>query len=795
MKKIHLIGNSHLDPVWLWQWQEGLSEIKATFRSALDRMKEFDDFIFTSACGCYYMWIEQSDPKMFSEIQQRVKEGRWCLVGGWFLQPDCNIPSGESFARHGLITQRYFKDRFGHIAKTGYNVDSFGHNGNLPMILKNSGMEQYVFMRPQPHEKALPQSLFLWESADESCIATYRIPFFYNIDESRLEVFDQIDSMDENTDQMAFYGVGNHGGGATVSLLNIMHENLPKHFIYSHPDRFFAEQSLKNLPVVRGDLQFHAKGCYSACAEIKQNNRYAELSLIAAEKLSVLSHQIMKTPYPSIDLKHAWEAILFNQFHDILGGCCIREAYDDARKSHGEAMAISDRISNFATQQISWNIDTLGDGFDVSSVSEEDAERIGLPVVVFNSLDHEVRGVIHLRSAYRTQLYERITDINGVNCPIQTVRDSKTDGTNKYAKIFEAKIPAMGYAVYRLRKTPIENRVENPFTITENSISNGLLNVTFDFQTGEISSLIDQKNGCELLKEKSTLQLFDDTPHDTWAHDISVFDKKINVSMKNVRVKVIEEGPVRATVRVEQSFGSSFLVRDYSLMANSKRLDVRVKIDYREQFRILKFSYPVDIENEECYCKIPFGNIQRPTDGSEQVCGDWVCLKNRERGLVIATDSKHSFDANKNTLSLTVLRSALFSDHYGERDDFCEFMEQGEHRFSYCLFPYRSFADAEHHAQELQNPLVTVRETFHRGTLPLTYQGLYVSEKNVIVTAVKMSEEKDSYVLRCYESEGKNTTCKIRLFDASFDFEIPHHSVKTFLVRGKDIVETNFIEL
>jgi alpha-mannosidase len=112
MKKIHLIGNAHLDPVWLWQWQEGLAEIKATFRSALDRMKEFDDFIFTSACGAYYMWIEQGDPKMFEEIRQRVREGRWCITGGWLIQPDCNIPSGESFARHALIAQNYFIEKF-----------------------------------------------------------------------------------------------------------------------------------------------------------------------------------------------------------------------------------------------------------------------------------------------------------------------------------------------------------------------------------------------------------------------------------------------------------------------------------------------------------------------------------------------------------------------------------------------------------------------------------------------------------------------------------------------------------
>ncbi len=126
---IWLIGNAHIDPIWQWRWQEGFAEIKATFRSALDRMKEFDDFIFTCAGASYYQWIEENEPVMFEEIKQRVLEGRWVIAGGWWLQPDCNIPSGESYARHALYSQRYYKEMFGKHARFGYNVDSFGHNG------------------------------------------------------------------------------------------------------------------------------------------------------------------------------------------------------------------------------------------------------------------------------------------------------------------------------------------------------------------------------------------------------------------------------------------------------------------------------------------------------------------------------------------------------------------------------------------------------------------------------------------------------------------------------------------
>ena len=178
-KDVYLIGNAHIDPVWQWRWQEGFQEIKATFKSVLDRMKEFSDFKFTCAGSMYYEWIEKSDKKMFEEICQRVKEGRWCIAGGWYLQPDCNIPCGEAFAREGLIAQRYFLEKFGRKAEVGYNVDSFGHNGALPQILKKSGLKYYVFMRPDNKEKALPCNLFAWVGVDGTEIPTYRIPLSY----------------------------------------------------------------------------------------------------------------------------------------------------------------------------------------------------------------------------------------------------------------------------------------------------------------------------------------------------------------------------------------------------------------------------------------------------------------------------------------------------------------------------------------------------------------------------------------------------------------------------------------
>jgi len=407
-EKVHLIGNAHLDPVWLWQWQEGYAEIKATFRSALDRMKEFPEFVFTCACAAYYRWIEENAPEMFEEIRERVAEGRWVVVGGWWIQPDCNLPSGESFARHSLYGQRYFRERFGVTAKVGYNVDSFGHHGMLPQILKLSGMDYYVFMRPEEHEKRLPRNLFWWESEDGSRVMAFRLSDNYShynnlsVEEKVLKHAGMAER--DGHAHMSFYGVGNHGGGPTIAQLRALHALRAEHgedrFAFSSPNAFFAEVSdaRPELPVVKDELQMHAVGCYSTHSESKENNRRAEHRLLAAETFSAVAAQLLGLPYPKHSLQLAWEDVMFNQFHDIMGGCSIREAFRDARESYGEALHLAAKALNAALQKISWSIDTMKP--QIRSLSKEkdwvlwEHEDCGTPFVVFNPHSWEVEAPV-----------------------------------------------------------------------------------------------------------------------------------------------------------------------------------------------------------------------------------------------------------------------------------------------------------------------------------------------------------------------------------------------------------------
>lgn len=799
MEKVYLIGNAHIDPVWLWRWQEGYAEVKATFRSALDRLKEYDDLKFTSACSAYYMWIEESDKEMFAEIQQRVKEGRWELAGGQMIQPDCNIPSGESFARHALISQRYFQEKFGVMAKTGYNVDSFGHNGSLPKLLQNSGIDSYVFMRPEPHEKELPAWLFDWESADGSRVRTYRIPGPYCIQLQFLNRFKEIDQIaqDTKTPMMAFFGVGNHGGGPTVELLETMKKELPDNFVYATLKEYFDLMQAREVPVVADDLQFHAKGCYSANSEVKTNNRKAETMLFQTEAFSVLSNKLVQTPYPEDALNVAWCDVLFNQFHDIMGGCSIREAYPDARMIHNEAMAIASRKTNFALQQLSWKIDTTA-GKELALPNKTSqlcqvwtAEEIGTPLALFNPLATPRRAVAEVFCEP-----EYVTDDQGNLVYSQRVRDGKVTGCRNKTLI-DVELPALGYGVYRLHFDKTDAKLpESSVKAGENFLENALIKAVFDPATGELCQLYDKKQGRDLLSGQTGAVLMDETESDTWGHGI-VFYKKLAAACQSGSIKVTESGPLRASMRCQQSFENTQITRDYTLAEHSDQLQVRVKVDFREKHRMLKFTIPVKAENPKAVCEIPFGSMEKTVDGAEYATQSWFALGDGQTGLGVATDSKYSFDAEGNQLSLTVLRGTLFADHSGpgeNRDEFCVFMDQGEHEFQYILFPFAAKADAAVRAQELLNQPIGVVETFHKGPLGTSFSGISVSPANIVVTALKKHRDSDAYVLRCYEAEGRDTQAEICLFGTKFQADFGHDQVKTFIVDGANVRETNFLE-
>ena len=310
---LHMIGHGHIDPTWLWRWTEGYEEVRATFRSALERMNETPEFCFTASSACFYARVKAADPDMFEEIRRRVAEGRWEIAGGMWIEPDCNLPSGESLVRQGLYGQRFFLQEFGKKACVGFNPDTFGHPGNLPQLLKGLGLNQYVFMRPEAIiERDYPGgTTFWWQAPDGTRILASNLGSDYNcLDKTRAWMESLPDTPQLNPGQshlLGFYGVGNHGGGPTKAAIAdiqaLQQEGGELRPVFSTLEGFFkgleGDIPPENLPVTNSELQHHARGCYSAHAGVKRWNRQVEHNLLTAERLATMAAVLRVNAYPS----------------------------------------------------------------------------------------------------------------------------------------------------------------------------------------------------------------------------------------------------------------------------------------------------------------------------------------------------------------------------------------------------------------------------------------------------------------------------------------------------------------
>ena len=366
-KKLYMIGNAHLDPVWLWQLAGGLSggEGDVSFGARPD--EGIRRFRLHVQLGRDVRVGREERSRHVRGDSARVPEGRWKIVGGWWIQPDCNIPSGESFVRQGLYGQRYFKEKLGVTAKVGYNVDSFGHNGMMPQILKKSGMDYYVMMRPMPNEKGASGPAVLVGVRRRLPGAGVPHPVRISVLGQRLgeprptlrrELTDAVDQL------MCFYGVGNHGGGPTkenidsIRRMNGRSRHAEARYSARRTDiSTDIGQAGLPFPVVHDDLQHHASGCYAAHSGIKQWNRQAENRLIAAEKFSALAAWVTGQPYPLRTSSRAWKNVLFNQFHDISGRHEPRSRRTTMRATDtAKRWRLLPARSNYAVQSLSWNI-------------------------------------------------------------------------------------------------------------------------------------------------------------------------------------------------------------------------------------------------------------------------------------------------------------------------------------------------------------------------------------------------------------------------------------------------------
>lgn len=817
LKKIHLVGNAHLDPVWLWRREEGQTEVMQTFRSALDRINEYDEFIFTCSSASYYNWVEQTDPEMFNEIKNAVRIGKWVPVGGMWVQPDCNIPSGESFARHALYSQLYYDEKLGVTCKTGYNVDSFGHNGNLPQLLMKSGMNQYVMMRPNAQEnKYMPEGLFWWEGIDGTRVLTYRIPTGYgehgraSIDNGMRVAKRISDSKDYG--MMLFYGVGNHGGGPTksdIEYLSSLAEKEPEErIIFSDPDNYFEEMkhTLADLPVWKSDMQHHASGCYSATSLVKYENRRAENELYSSEMWNTVASEKCKVPAATKDYGEAWQRVLFNQFHDILGGCSIAESYDDARDFYGYSHTIAAENKIRSLLAIEKNIDTWVDGVsDSDNARHNDCGRDFLrPVVIFNSLAQDIELPVRVN-----QMSERVYDSDHNPVLFSNVRSSRSNDSHKDTVLL-AKVPAFGYSTYWLGlKDDGGVKAKSHIKAGKTFMENEFLRVEFDKKTGGISKLLDKKNGTDYANGKllGIPTVLRDEKSDTWAHNIFKFNEIIS-EMAVESLELVEKDGVRAVMRIKYSYGNSYFTCDYILAEKSEILRVKCRVLWQEKFTIVKIPFDIGGVNSSATYEIQNGFIKKKSNGEEEPCQRWADVTSEDDsenkyGLSILNNGRYSYDCTGSKLSLTAVRNVIFADHYSDRPaaDF-RFTDEGLMFFEYGIYPHTGDVektDIVNKASEFNIRPDIITAGYHKGTEPQTMSCLSLDSKNISVTAFKYAQDgSGDLILRLYETKGEyvtKTPIVSRAFGFAFYTDLTPHEIKTFRIDSNgSVFDVNFLE-
>ncbi len=762
--RMHMIGQAHIDPVWLWPWPEGVSIVHSTFRAALDRMNETPNFKFTASSAQFYDWVEQNDPELIRQIRKRVDEGRWALVGGWWVEPDVNLPSGESLIRQGLYGQLTYQRLFGRMARIGYNPDSFGHPGTLPQILKLQGLEDYVMMRPMPREKTLPADIFWWQAPDGTRLLTYRIPYSYN-DEAdvRKRLLQTLELKEPTHSMMAFYGAGDHGGGATKenirSVEAIQKEKGAPIVLYSTPEQYFDELrkgSTTAFPTVQDDLQHHSVGCYTAESQIKKLNRNTELILTTAEKIASVGSAAWGAHYPKADFASAWKRVLFLQFHDSLAGTSLPEHYQTAvPQGYGYAAEVGNRTMYLAAQKLAWEVPT----------TDPDSKYL----VVVNPHTWETIANIEHDIGFPYGKPVTVEDEAGKPVPHQTV-PATSEVNNREGLVARVTVPALGYRQIRIR-TVAAQALSSTVRANEHGLENEHLRVTIG-QDGCIG-LFDKDSNAEVFTGTTGARgLVMDDPSDTWSHDVRAYDKQIG-TFANGKITVLEKGPLRARVRVRSTYAGSTLTIDWILYSAASSLEARVSLDWHEHQKMLKLSFPVNVTGSKPTYEVPYGHLTREANGDEDPGQRWLDVTGARAGapygFAVINDAKYGYSVSGSDLRISVVRGAPYAHHIPHvvaPDHDVLWQDQGMQAFRMLLVPHKGAWQEAHVprlAEEFTAPVPVIYQGIHPGNRLGADSFLSVDAPNVVVSVVKLAEDGNDLIIRAYEAEGRATSASLDL--------------------------------
>ncbi|MBM3294697.1 MAG: hypothetical protein FJY82_09250, partial [Candidatus Aminicenantes bacterium] len=641
--KVHLICNAHLDPVWQWRWEEGASEALATFGTAVDLLNEHRGLIFCHNEAVLYQWVERLDPALFREIRRLVRERRWAISGGWYLQPDVNLPGIESIIRQIAEGRSYFREKFDVVPRVAYNFDSFGHGGGLPQILKRTGYTMYIHMRPQEAELELPSDLYRWRGVDGSEILTYRIAVglyhteYDNIEERLAAGVERAVKL--GRDVPVFWGIGDHGGGATREDLARIDAFAAREkrvrIIHSTPDRLYGalRQAGRTAPVVEDDLQRVFTGCYTSLSRLKRKAVSSLGNIVQTEALRAAAWWAGGHDYPEAELREAWKGHLFNDFHDILPGSSIEPAEADALELYGKVDEEVRRLRLDAA----------------AAFNAGPPARLEIPVTVLNAnpalkrAPVEVEAMICHRPKWSGEWHLRLYSTDGREISCQEEQPEALLPFNGWRRkiSFMADLAGVGAAHYELRLR--EGRRHSPKVGISGKGGEGaaesLLCPVDVEKTGLLSSL--RIGGRELLSGLAPLPLVVKDEGDSWGTSCGSYRDVVGTFKIRGSAKVVERGPVRKITESVWFYRQSRLVVLTIVYPDWPVIEFRMRLLWNEERRRLKLVIPSAFRSEEILCEIPGGAIRRPADGEEHVHGRWCVAEGEIGGMRLALGIVH----------------------------------------------------------------------------------------------------------------------------------------------------------
>jgi alpha-mannosidase len=707
-----MIGNAHVDPVWLWSWPAGVDEALATFRAAADRCDEYPQFIFTRGEAWLYRWVARVDPALSARVDELVERGQWHVTGGMVVQPDANLPSEAGWRRQLRHGRRYFDERFGIVPTVAYNVDTFGHPASLPDLLASEGFGAYVFHRPHPDRVPLPAPAFRWRGTGGGEVLAFRIVPSYvtRSDDLREQVLRTAEAAaPELGHAMCFYGVGDHGGGPTRANIEWILEHAEAfdglELRFSTPQAFFDAIASTPLPEVDCELQHTFPGCYSVMHDVKRRQRRGELALDRCERvIDLVGGPECAALHARLDA--AWEDLLFCQFHDILAGTAIPPAWEAVAAMQGRAAIAGEELLVEATRRHA-----------VACVPPAPF----LQLVVVNADDAPWEGLVEAEPWLEFAPWgeRRLSAPDGTPIPFQLVQPEAQALTSRVVFPLALREGETARVLVRTDPAPALAPAPNALAASPELLADAHLRAELD--GGGVRRLL--LDGAPLT-ERIGLQLRHDAS-DTWTWDADRFPEPVDTTLAGGAWAVEESGPLRARVRLDATLGASRVRWTLSLHAGEPCLRMLLEVLWAERLRALQLTVTLPQPPAGHTDGLPGGAVRRDPGPTEwPVCG-WSRVSVSGIDLALVTPDAYSLSLDGASWQWTLLRSPKMAwgggrpPVYGGRD---VHTDQGEHAFQLDLHARPALAAAELHRaarRQCQPPIVLQRsEGMERAPAP-----------------------------------------------------------------------------